>query len=126
MGFSMTLVSELTLPELPVLQQDFINDPQPYMAAARGQHPWLAKCTLGYLVHGHQAIKDILPLDGKLRPAFEGLVKLYGGEGTEWGRYQVDQILGRQGEAHLRIRNSVANAFKPRNVVRFRPLIRTV
>jgi cytochrome P450 len=122
----MTLASALTLPELPVLQQAFIDDPQPFMAEARRRHPWLAKCTLGYLIHGHRAIRDILPQDEKLRPVFEGLVKLYGGEATQWGRYQVDQILGRSGEAHLRIRNSVANAFKPRNVLRFRPLIREV
>src|SRR5215207_3562944 len=103
----MTLASELTLPELPVLQDDFINDPQPYMTEARRQHPCLARGPMGYLIHGHQAIKDILPQDDKLRPVFEVLVKLYGGEKTAWGRYQVDQILGQSGDAHLRIRNSV-------------------
>lgn len=122
----MSLASELTLPELPVLDEGFINDPQPYMTAARREHPWLAKCKFGYLIHGHQAIKDVLRLDDKLLPVFEGLVKLYGGEKTKWGRYQVEQILGQTGDAHLRIRDSVANAFKPRNVVRFRPLVREV
>jgi cytochrome P450 len=122
----MPLVSEMALPELPIHQADFTADPEPYMAAARARHPWLARCELGYLVHGHQAIADLMPMDDKLTPSMEGIVGLYGGHGTEWGRFQQEQILGRWGEAHLRIRNSAAEAFLPRNVKKFRPLVQKV
>lgn len=119
-------VHDMALPELPLDLADLSLNPQPYIEAARSQHPWLAKCRIGYLVHGYRAIKDLLPLDDKLRPGFDGVVGIYGGKGTEWGRFQEEQILGRSGADHLRIRGSAEEAFIPRNVKNYRPLIRRV
>lgn len=123
---TMQLVTEMKLPELPVEQPEFAADPQPYVEAARRQHPWLAKCSHGYLVHGYQAIKDMIYMDDKLRPSMDGVVDFYGGRGTDWGRWQEEMIIGRSGAVHMRMRSSVLAAFTPRNVNRFRPLMQEV
>jgi cytochrome P450 len=120
----MSLASEMKLPELPVEQQAFSDDPQPYIEAARRLHPWLAKCSHGYLVHGYQAIKDMIFMDNRLDPSMDAIVDIYGGRGTAWGRWQEEMVIGRSGPDHLRLRKSVAPGFTPRNVNRLRPLMR--
>ena len=77
----MTLVSELDLAHLPVEDPAFWADPMPGIEAARRQHPWLAMTNFGYFIHGYQAMKDIMPLDKKLRPNFEELVDHYQAKG---------------------------------------------
>ena len=122
----MPWVTDLKLPTLPVEQPAFAVNPQPYLESARRQHPWLARCSHGYLVHGYQAIKDLVYMDDKLRPSMDGVVDFYGGRGTEWGRWQEEMLIGRSGPVHTRMRNSLQAAFTPRNVNRFRPLMQEV
>jgi cytochrome P450 len=117
-------IDDLTLYRLPVDDHAFWADPFPEIDAARRQHPWLARTDYGHFVHGYQAIKDIISLDERLRPNFDELVKFYGVEGTPWAKFQVEQLIGHTGEKHRRIRNSVGDAFTPRNVNRHLGLIR--
>jgi cytochrome P450 len=118
------LLTDMELPHLPVEQAAFDADPTPFMTAARGGHPWLAKINVGYFVHGYQAVKDLSMMDDKLRPAFDGVVDYYGAKGTPWGNFMEDNIIAVSGAKHTRIRNSIANAFAPRNINRFRTLMR--
>ena len=120
----MKLVTELTLPHLPVEQRDFSTDPMPYIEAARDEHPWLATIHSGYFVHGYQAIRDLSIMDDNLRPSLDGVVAFYEAEDTPWGHYQNEMIIAVSGPKHTRIRSSVSKAFTPRNVNRFRPLMR--
>jgi cytochrome P450 len=120
----MQLISDLALPHLPVETPAFDEDPTPFLKAARVEHPWLAKVSQGYFVHGFQAVKDLNSMDDKLRPAFDGVVAYYGAEDTAWGRWMMEHIIAIWGPKHARIRSSIAGAFTPRNVNRFRGLMR--
>ena len=105
---------------------EFARDPYPALEAARARHPWLARCEVGYLVHGYQAIKDLMLMDDKLRTSNDAVVDIMGAGETHWGQHINRQILARSGPDHTRLRNSVAMAFTPRNVNRYRALMRSV
>jgi cytochrome P450 len=115
-----------TLPMLAVEDAAFAENPMPYIEAARLQHPWLAKIHIGYLVHGYQAIKDLLYMDDKLLPAMDGVVSFYGGRGTLWGDFQEQMMIARSGAVHARLRSSVAQAFTPSNANKLRSQMREV
>lgn len=120
----MQSIDELNLAELPVLEPDFAVDPLPGFAAARKQHSWLAKSEVGYLVHEYEAIKDLYFMDDKLEFATENIVEFMGAKGSPWGEFTEGLMIVKQGEEHARIRSNVAPAFTPRNVNRFRGLMR--
>lgn len=123
----MTLITEMALPLLPVEQPEFAADPTPYVEAARRRHPWLAKSNVGgYIVHGYRPVKDILYMDDKLRPYFDGVAEFYGAEQTRWGRFMSEMMIARHGPDHARLRESAQAAFTPRNVNRYRELMRQV
>jgi len=116
--------SQIDLPHLPVDDMAFRANPLAYVVEARKQHPWLATTDYGLLIHGYQAIKDIVYQDDKMHPSFDGLVEYYGVQGTPWAKFQVEQILGHSGAKHQRIRKSVGDAFTPRNVNRYLDVMR--
>jgi cytochrome P450 len=120
----MVVLTEMDLPSLPIGRPEFDLDPFPYLEAARRQHPWLAKFELGYFVHGYQAVRDLIAMDDKLRPSFSDVVEFYGAKGTDWGRFMSEHIIAISGPQHTRIRDSIALAFTPRSVNRFRPLMK--
>jgi cytochrome P450 len=120
----MQLLNDLGLPHVPVNTPEFDRNPLPYIEAARRQHPWLAKINEGYFVHGYQAIKDFSIMDDKLAPSFDGIVEIYGAQGTEWGRWMQEHVIAISGPRHVRIRNSIAHAFTPGVINRFRPMMR--
>lgn len=123
----MKLLPELALPLLPVEQPEFAADPMPYVEAARREHAWLAKSNVGgYIVHGYEAVKDILGMDDKLRPYFDGVAEFYGAQQTSWGRFMSEMMIARHGPDHARLRGSAQIAFTPRNVNRYRELMRQV
>ena len=93
----MPLVNDMELPELPVEEAAFGADPMRYVDAARLKHPWLAKFHAGYVVHGYQAVKDLLYMDDKMRVNFDGIVEYFGAQGTDWGRFMESKI----GRAHV-------------------------
>ena len=81
----MTSLRELDLPNLPMEDPAFAQDPFPHFTAARRKHPWLATCSFGYVIHEYAAIRDLLMMDDALRGSYDGIVKLMGAQGTPWG-----------------------------------------
>jgi cytochrome P450 len=120
----MQSAADVSLPFLPLYEPAFAADPTPFLEAARREHPWLARCADGYFVHGYQAMRDLLVLDGPLLPAFAGIVQLYGAQGTPWGHFMEETLIALSGDKHARVRASVLDAFSPREVNRNRALIR--
>lgn len=121
----MISVTELDLPHLPMETPEFAANPVPYFAAARQQHPWLAKCTFGYVVHEYSAIRDLLPLE-QARGSYDGIVELMGAKNTPWGRFTEAQMLAHSGDSHRRLRNAIAMKFLPKQANLNRPLMREV
>jgi len=119
-------VTELDLAEMPIERPDFAADPMPYLESARRCHPWLAKCSVGYIIHQYQAIKDLIHMDAKLRTSNDSVTEIMGAKGTRWGRFIDNQILAQSGPAHSRLRASVEAAFTPRNINRYRSVMREV
>jgi cytochrome P450 len=120
------LVTDLDLPELPIESAEFSSDPMRFLEPARARHPWLARFSKGYVVHGLEATRELLYCDDKMGPHFSGLVEYYGAEDTDWGRFMRDQVATNSGPRHDRLRASVAAAFTPRHANRTRPLMRQV
>lgn len=117
---------ELSLPILPVETLEFSANPDPWLEAARREHPWLAKFSHGYVVHGYRATQDLLGDDANLIPDSGGIVDFYGERGTMWGRYMEEMVLAQSGAEHRRLRSSMAKAFMPRHANQLRPLMRQV
>ncbi len=122
----MQRLDELKLPHLAMEDQGFAEDPLPHFAAARAQHPWLATCAFGHVVHQYDAIKDLLYLDHSLIGAYTDVVDIMGARDTSWGRFQQESMLGSTGETHARMRRVLAPAFTPQQAKKHRPLMREV
>jgi cytochrome P450 len=118
--------ADLDLGVLPIEEPGFAENPYPALEAARAKHPWLARSNVGYVVHGYQAIKDLMWMDDKLTTSNDTVVDVMDAWQTNWGRHIARQILAQRGPTHLRMRASVGQAFTPRNVNRYRALMRQV
>jgi hypothetical protein len=114
------------LPTLPVETSEFSADPGPFLEVARRQHPWLARFSLGYVVHGWQAVTDLLADDENLRSGFGPVVDFYGLQGTMWGRFMNELIMARSGDDHGRLRTSIRPTFTPRRAADAREMIRSL
>lgn len=119
-------LDELDLPCLAMEDPAFAANPFPHFARARAQHPWLATCSFGLVVHQFDAIKDILYLDHSLVGAYTDVVDIMGARGTSWGRFQQESMLGSSGEKHARMRRVLAPAFTPQRAKGHRPLMQQV
>ncbi len=122
----MKLVTELDLAEMPIETPSFATDPMPYLEAARRRHSWLAKCNVGFVIHQYEAIRDLIYMDDKLRTSNDSVVEMMGAKGTRWGRFIENQILAKSAPEHTRIRGTVQACFTPRNINRYRSLMRDV
>jgi cytochrome P450 len=120
----MTNIADLALPTLPMESEDFSSNPWPYLAAAREQHPWLASCAFGYVVHQFDAMRELLVKDENLDGAYSDVVDILKAQDTQWGRFQQDSLLARTGEQHKRVRDLLAPAFTPQQANRHRPIMR--
>lgn len=118
--------TDIPLGLLPIEDPQFAEDPMPYLVAARQQHPWLAKCSVGLVIHGYQATKDLMLKDDKLRTSNDFVTEIMGAKATNWGRFIDHQILALSGPEHTRVRSSIAAAFTPRNINRHRTTMRDV
>jgi cytochrome P450 len=119
-------VTALSLPHLAMETAQFAEDPFSRFAAARRQHPWLARSTFGYVITQYAAIRDLLGMDDALRVAHEGVIALMKAEGSKWGSFQLESILGLSGARHKRLRDSLALMFTPRAANQHRELMRGV
>jgi cytochrome P450 len=122
----MQSIAELSLPELPIDEPGFETDPVSKFAAARRQHPWLARGSIGYVVTQYAAGRDLLILDDKLRIAVDEVIAFIGGENSRWGQWQKRNVIAQRGEAHRRIRDVLAPMFTPRAANTHRELMRRV
>lgn len=119
-------VNEMDLPYLPTDDAAFAANPFGFLATAREQHPWMATCKFGYIVHELTAIKDLLGMDKVMRTAFDGIVSMMNVEDTPWGRFTLNQMIAKPGAEHLRLRNLLAPRFTPRQANDLRQLMRSV
>ena len=118
-----TRAAELDLGHLPVETPEFAADPNPWLAAARERHPWLAASNLGLVLTSYRAIDAILRMDDALAMPGAEIVDIMGAEGTGWGDFAREMLLVRSGADHARLRGSVSAAFGPGNVKRMRPVM---
>jgi cytochrome P450 len=122
----MQQISDLDLYRLPIGEQIFANDPDPYMRDARKKHTWLASSDFGLVITEYDACNEILRLDDRLKAPAAQIVQIMGGEGTNWARFQIECLIARDGVDHERIRSAVSAAFTPRAVSAYRDRTRTV
>lgn len=110
----MELAADTSIPTMPVETPEFSANPDPYLEAARREHPWLARFSQGYVVHGYQACADLLADDQNMICGFGPIIDYYGVRGTMWARFMEEIVISQYGPAHGRLRGSVAHAFTPR------------
>lgn len=123
---TLTRIQDLDLMVLPIEDRDFGTDPEPWFAQAREQHPWLARFTHGYLVHGHREIRDLIQMDDKLHIATDEVVDIMGASGTPWGDFMKALLISRHGADHKRMRDALKPFFKPRRIAAHVDQIREV
>ena len=122
----MVVAAEMSLPALPVDRVQFAADPDSWLEPARAQHPWLARFSQGYVIHGYQAVADMLGDDENLRPGLGPVIDFYGVRNTMWARFMSEIVLSISGPTHTRLRKSVGGAFTPRRANQARPLMQGV
>src|SRR5262249_32053855 len=118
----------MDLPVMPIGTAEFAADPFTGFKVARAKHPWLARADVGgYVMTEHDAIRDFLLMDEKLRPPLDFVIDLMQAEGSHWARCRRESLLGlAAGPVHRRIRDVVAPTFTPRAANRRRALMREV
>jgi cytochrome P450 len=109
--------TQLELFELPIEDSAFAVDPNPYLHQARARHPWLARFSHGFVLHGYQAMRELMPQDDKLHIAVDAVVEIMGANRSPWGSFMRDMMICMRGEDHKRVRGAIEAYFKPRNVV---------
>jgi cytochrome P450 len=120
----MQRVTDLALPYLGISDPEFAKDPFSRFQAAREQHPWLAKTDYGYVVTEYAAIRDLLGMDDRMRPAHEVIIAALDAYGSHWERFQLESLMAVGGDTHRRIRDVVAPMFTPRAANMHRRLMR--
>lgn len=119
-------LADLDLYVLPFEESVFAADPYPFIEEARKKHPWIAKCASGYVVFEYSAIKDLMWMDDKMRPSFDGIVELMGAQGTPWGRFTEEQMIALPDPEHKVLRGTFAAKFTPRFANQMRPAMREI
>jgi cytochrome P450 len=122
----MELAAVTTIPVLPVETPEFSADPDPFLEAARREHPWLARFSQGYVIHGYDAAVELFSDDKNLLPGFAPVIDFYGVRGSMWARFMEEIVIAVGGEAHTRLRASVARAFTPLRANREREMMQRV
>jgi cytochrome P450 len=117
-------LAELDLPYLAVEEADFAKDPVSHFVAARERHPWLARCSVGYVVTEYQAMREMLRHDAQMAMGFNEIVEIMGATGTPWGDFIAGTIQVQTGEVHARLRKAVHASFTPGEANRYRGVMR--
>src|SRR5258708_1357389 len=105
-GEAMELAIDTSLPVLPVETPAFSVDPDPFLAAARTEHPWLARFSQGYGGHGYQACADLLADDKNMMCGFGPIIDYYGVRGTMWARFMEEIVISQSGASPARLRGA--------------------
>jgi len=121
-----TAIDQLDLMDLPIEDRAFGADPEPWFAQARAKHPWLAKFSHGYLVHGHHEIRDLIAMDDRFQLAVGDVVEIMGATGTPWGDFMQNLVIAKRGDEHKRLRDALKPFFKPRQIAAHVGMIRQV
>jgi cytochrome P450 len=114
------------IPVLPVEMPEFAADANAYLEAARRQHPWLARFSQGYVVHGYDELCELFADDVNLLPGFGPVIDFYGVRGSMWARFMDEIVIAVGGDTHKRLRSSVIHAFTPRRANREREMMQRV
>jgi len=122
----MATVAADAIPVLPVESPEFWADANPFLEAARARHPWLARFSQGYIIHGYDAICELYTDDVNLEPGFGPVIDFYGVRGTMWARFMDEIVIAVGGAQHKRLRDSVIHAFTPRRANREREMMQRV
>ncbi len=117
-------VDELNLPFLALEDPASFPDPYAQFNGARAAHPWLAKCSFGYVVTSYAAMRDVMEHDHLMSVGYTQAVRSMGAQETPWGRFLSGSILGRTGDSHTHLRKMLAPAFTPREANRHRWIMR--
>ncbi|RYD87245.1 MAG: hypothetical protein EOP61_35960, partial [Sphingomonadales bacterium] len=123
---TITALADLDLPNLPVDEPGFSDDPVARFAEARRHHPWLATCSFGHVVTEYRAIRELMGHEDQMLMGFTDLVELMGATGTPWGNFIAGTVQVQSGDTHKRLRSVLAPAFTPRQANQQRPLMRAV
>jgi cytochrome P450 len=122
----MATVEADAIPVLPVETPEFAADANPFLEEAREQHPWLARFSQGYVVHGYDQLCELFADDVNLAPGFGPIVDFYGVRGTMWARFMEEIVIAVGGDTHKRLRSSVVRHFTPRRANREREMMQQV
>src|SRR5262249_11676234 len=104
----MQTLADIDLPHLPMETHEFSENPYRFFAEARRKHPWLATSKFGLVVHEFKAIRDLYPMDDKLRPSYDGIVERLEAKGTPWGRFTEEQLIALPADKHKLLRDTFA------------------
>ena len=110
----MQTIADLDPPDLPVETPEFAENPHRFFREARKKHPWLAKSSIGLLIHEYTAIRELLGQDEKFLPAYEGIVEVLGGAGHALGTLYRRAADFLPADQHRLLRNTFAAKFTPR------------
>lgn len=119
-------IADLDLMELPIADRAFGEDPEQWFEQARARHPFLAKFSHGYLVHGHHEIRDLIAMDDKFHIAVDDVVAIMGATGKPWGDFMKNLVIAKRGDEHKRLRDALKPFFKPRQIAGHVEMIRKV
>jgi cytochrome P450 len=122
----MQTAADLDLSYLPIEEASFARDPFSHFAAARERHPWLARCSVGYMLTDWAAIRELMSHEKQMVMGMVGVTEIMGARHTPWGEFIADCIQSQHGALHARMRQAVAAAFTPRQADAWRPVIREV
>jgi cytochrome P450 len=122
----MQSAADLPLPVLAMEDSTFGDDPFSKFSAARAQHPWLAKCSFGYVITQYTAMRELLGQDEAMRTPGVAVVEVMKAQGSKWGKFQLETINAASKERHKRLREVVAPMFTPRAANEHRALMRRV
>lgn len=115
---------DLDLPWLALEDPATFPDPYAQFNEARSRHPWLAKCSFGYVVTAYEAMREVMEHDDVMSVGYKRSVEAMGALETPWGQFIAHAIQGQTGDLHSRLRKVLAPAFTPREANRHRWIMR--
>jgi cytochrome P450 len=119
-------LADIDLAYLPIEEAAFAQNPFPHFVAARERHPWLAKCSFGYLITDWDAIRELIAHEEHMMMGHNAVTELMGARHTPWGEFVAGSIQAQYGETHKRLKTAILPAFTPRQANAYRPVMRAV